>query len=100
MAGQVQIAFGVLICKLPEENIYFAKARKGFEGALAWFDAHLAEAAGRLPSARDLSLFEVSLFYLIDHLTFRPTVPLAPYRALVSFADEFSVSSTAYRFDF
>jgi len=103
MAAQVQIAFGVLICKLPEENVYFAKARKGFEGALVWLDAHLAEATGRLPSARDLSLFEVSLFCLVDHLTFLPTVSLAPYKALVSFAGEFakrpSASSTAYRFD-
>jgi glutathione S-transferase len=103
MAAQVQIAFGVLICKLPEDNLYFTKAHKGFEGALGWLDEHLAEVIGRLPSGRDLSLFEVSLFCLVDHLSFRRTVSLAPYKHLISFKDEFakrpSAGSTAYRFD-
>ena len=103
MAAQVQIAFGLLICKLPPDNVYFVKAREGFEGALGWLDSHLHEVRGHLPVPRDLSLFEVSLFCLVDHLTFRPTVPIAPYRALVGFAEEFgarsSARSTPYRFD-
>lgn len=103
MAVQVQIAFGVVICKLPAENIYFVKAREGFEGALGWLDAHLGDVCQHIPAARDLSLFEVALFCLIDHLTFRPTVSMTPYRALVGFAEEFgkrpSARSTRYRFD-
>lgn len=103
MGAQVQIAFGVSICKLPADNVYFTKACRGFEGSLGWLDAHLAEVTDSLPSVRDLSLFEVSLFCLVDHLTFRPTVSIAPYQALVSFAEAFaqrpSARSTTYRFD-
>jgi glutathione S-transferase len=103
MAAQVQIAFGVLICKLPAETVYFAKAHEGFAGALRWLDANLDDVRGHLPTVRDLSLFEVSLFCLIDHLTFRPTVSITPYRTLACFAEEFgtrsSAQSTPYRFD-
>lgn len=103
MAVQVQIVFGVMICKLPAENAYFVKAREGFEGTLGWLDGHFADVHRQLPTARDLSLLEVSLFCLVDHLTFRPTVSITPYRALVRFAEEFgkrsSAQRTAYRFD-
>jgi glutathione S-transferase len=103
MAVQVQLAFGTLICKLPADNVYFVKAREGFNGTLVWLDTHLADVRGHLPPARDLSLFEVALFCLVDHLAFRPTVSIAPYPTLVSFAEEFgkrsSARSTAYRFD-
>jgi hypothetical protein len=103
MAAQVQVAFGVLICKLPAETVYFAKAREGFAGALGWLDAHLDDVRRQLPTERDLSLFEVSLFCLIDHLMFRPTLSITPYRTLVCFAEEFGeracARSTPYRFD-
>jgi glutathione S-transferase len=103
MAVQVQLAFGILICRLPADNVYFVKAREGFNGSLLWLDAQLADVCRLLPPARTLSVFEVSLFCLVDHLTFRPTVPIAPYRALGSFAQEFAQRSSArrtpYRFD-
>ena len=103
MAAQVQLVLGVAICKLPADNTYFVKAREGFDGALRWLDRNLAEVLGRLPPARDLSLFEVSLFCLVDHLTFRPTVSITSYPALVSFAEAFgkrsAARSTPYTFD-
>lgn len=103
MAAQVQLAFGAVICKLPADNIYFVKAREGLEGALAWLDEHLANVCRHFPIPRDLSLFEVSLFCLIDHLTFRPTVPITPHPNLLRFAAEFgkrsSARKTRYRFD-
>lgn len=101
MAAQVQIAFGVGICKLPAENVYFVKAREGFEGTLSWLNEHLGEVQRCLPGTRTLSLFEVTLFCLIEHLTFRPTVSITPYRNLARFAEEFgeksSAQSTPYR---
>jgi glutathione S-transferase len=103
MAAQVQLVLGVLVCKLPADNTYFVKANEGFEGALRWLDAHLGAVLRQLPPARDLSLFEVSLFCLVDHLKFRPTVAIAPHGALMSFAQEFgerpAAKRTAYGFD-
>ncbi len=103
MAAQVQLVLGTLVCKLPADNAYFSKVRAGFEGALDWLDAHVGEALAVLPTQRDLSLFEVSLFCLLDHLAFRPTVSLQACPALQRFTEAFAerpaAQSTAYRFD-
>ncbi len=103
MAAQVQLVMGTLVAKLPAENGYFAKGRAGFEGALRWLDEHVDEALGALPAGRDLSLFEVTLFCLMEHLPFRGTLPVEPYPALAAFTRGFatrpSAQATAYRFD-
>lgn len=103
MTAQVQIVFGTLIAKLPNDNLYFEKARTGFDAALTWLDAHLADVLRALPASRKLSLIEASLFCLIDHLHFRPTLPLAKYTALETFAREFAgrpaAQRTPYQFD-
>jgi glutathione S-transferase len=103
MTAQVQIVFGSVIAKLPAENIYFEKARAGFEGALTWLDANLADALRALPQSRRLSLFEASLFCVIDHLHFRATIAVEKYSALASFTREFAIrpcaQSTRYEFD-
>lgn len=103
MAAQVQWVLGVQVNKLPADNLFFVKIRAGFEGALQWLDANLAEALQALPAARDLSLLEVTLFCLAEHLTFRSTLPVSPYPSLVRFSQEFatkpSARQTAYRFD-
>jgi len=101
-ATQVQLVMGTVINKLPAENPFFSKARAGFENSLRWLDAHLAAALGALPS-HDLSLFEVSLFCLVEHLQFRPTLPLDSLPALLAFTTDFarrpSARRTAYRYD-
>jgi glutathione S-transferase len=103
MSAQVQLVFGTMVAGLPSDNLYFDKARRGFEGALAWLDAHLDEALAALPAERDLSLFEASLFCLLDHLSFRATVSLDGLAALVSFRRDFATRPcalrTPYRFD-
>lgn len=103
MAAQVQLVLGTAVCKLPADNVYFTKARAGFEGALGWLEAHLEEVLAALPPKRDLSLLEVSLFCLLDHLSFRPTVTLQACPALRRFAGEFAARPaarrTAYKFD-
>lgn len=99
---QVQLVMGTVINRLPAENPFFAKARGCFENSLRWLDANLAAALGLLPP-RDLSLFEVSLFCLIEHVQFRPTLPLDSLTALTDFATRFasrpSAQRTAYRYD-
>jgi len=103
MAAQVQLVFGLSVSKLPSDNLYFTKARAGFEGALRWLNDNLADVLGTLPASRDISLLEVTLFCLIEHLRFRSTVPTTPYPSLLAFAQSFAArpaaQSTIYRFD-
>ena len=103
MTAQVQIVFGTLVAKLPGDNLYFEKARTGFEGALTWLDTHLSDALNALPASRHVSLFEVSLFCMIEHLHFRQTLPVAQYSKLEAFRRTFatrrSAQNTQYQFD-
>jgi len=103
MTTQVQIVFGTAIAKLPAENLYFEKARLGFAGALGWLDAHLSDALNALPTSRQLSLFEVSLFCMVEHLHFRQTLPVEQYSNIEAFRKSFatrpSAQRTVYQFD-
>lgn len=103
MAAQVQLVFGTVVSKLPADNLYFVKGRAGFEGALAWLEQHHAAALAALPAERDLSLFEVTLFCLLEHLVFRQTLPLEAHPGLAAFARSYgarsSAQKTAYHFD-
>jgi glutathione S-transferase len=101
-ATQVQLVMGTVVNNLPADNPYFAKARQGFEGSMRWLEKNLNATLQRLPP-RDLSLFEVSLHCLIEHLIFRPTLPIDPYSSQLDFTREFgkrpSAQRTPYRFD-
>lgn len=103
MAAQVQLVMGVQVCGLPAENVFFAKARTGLEGALQWLDANLDAVLAALPQARLLSLFEVSLFCLLEHLRFRATVPMDGLARLRQFVDDYgrkpAARLTEYCFD-
>ena len=102
MPAQVQLGFGTQIAGLSPDSIYFVKAAAGLRNALAWLDERVPPIIAALPP-HDLSLLQVSLFCLLEHLTFRTTVPLAPYVRLGDFARAFgqrpSARSTVYRFD-
>lgn len=102
MATQVQLVVATLFGKIPADNPFIAKARTGMLGALGWLDAHVADALARLP-ARDLSLLETCLLCLLEHLVFRPTVPIDAFANLravaTSLAQRPAAAATAYRFD-
>lgn len=102
MAAQVQLVMGTVLARLPADNVFFVKARAGLEGSLQWLDANLDEALAALPH-REISVLEISLLCLVEHLAFRPTVPLDPYPKLRAFTQGFasdpSAQRTAYRFD-
>jgi len=97
MAAQVQIVLGTLVGKLPADNIYFQKALTGFVGALGWLDRHVDPVVDSLPPSRKLSLFETTLFCLIEHLHFRQTLPMDGYPALARFAATFATRPSAQR---
>ncbi len=102
MATQVQIVMGTIVAKLPASNPFFSKLQTGFASCLAWLDRELPSVLQALPP-RDLSLFEVTLYCLIDHLRLRPTVSLEPYAQLGRFREHYgmreSVRQTPYVFD-
>lgn len=97
MAAQVQILMGTYVGNLPAEHVFLAKARAGLNGALEWLDEHGADVLKSLPQQRNLSLFEVALFCLVEHLQFGPTVPVEKYASLLSFAREFGMRPSARR---
>lgn len=103
MAAQVQLRMGIAVAKLPADNVFFVKAAAGLTGALSWLEERLDDVRGRLPSPRDLSLLEVTLFCLVEHIAFRPTVPLEPFPELREFAARFgerpAAARTPFRFD-
>lgn len=103
MATQVTLRMGLWIARLPADNMYFEKAKTSLCGALAWLEAHLEHVRARLPTPRDLSMFEVTLLCLVDHLIFLPSVPMEPYPALRAYASELgqrpAAQQTAFHFD-
>ena len=103
MSAQVQLILATYVGKIPPENGYIIKVRDSFEGALRWVDEHLAEVLATLPSDRDVSLLELTLFCLLEHIVFRPMVSLEPFAALRAFSAEFakrpSAGCTTYRMD-
>jgi glutathione S-transferase len=101
MTAQVQILMAEDIGKLNSDNVILLKARAGLEFGLEWLDHHAMQVLQVLPDPRHISLFEVTLFCLIDHLKFGQTVPVTRFSSLLSFASEFGerpcVKRTAYR---
>jgi hypothetical protein len=102
MAAQVTLVMGTVVNHLPAEDGFFAKTRAGLDGALGWLDVRVRQCLSALP-ARGLSVFEVSLFCLVEHLAFRPSVALEAYPALRAFATAYGARDcarrTAYRLD-
>lgn len=100
MAVQVQLVIGVRVAKLPAENPFFAKARLGMVGSLRWLNERLDRVLAALPAPRDFSVFEVTLYCLIEHIVFRPMVPLDEFSRLRDFVAAFSARESAQRTPF
>ena len=95
MAAQVQLVVGVRFSKLPTDNVLFAKGRRGLLGALGWLDAHVDDVLATLPADRALSLLEVTLFCLVEHVAFRPMVPAGDLARLRGFAAAYGARESA-----
>jgi glutathione S-transferase len=102
MSAQVQLIIGSVDTPAAD-NLAFQKASTGLWGALTWLDHHIDDVVALLPAGRHLSLLEVSLLCLVEHLAFRPTVPLPPLPRLQQWAAVFgqrpAALHTAYRLD-
>lgn len=97
MAAQVQMVVGLRLAQLPRENLFFAKAEAGLLGALTWLEERLDPVLAELPSPRDVSVFEVTLFCLLEHLVFRPNVPLDAFPRLRAFAAGYALRESSQR---
>ena len=95
MTAQVQLGLGVGVSKLPADSAFFAKVRLGLLGSLGWLDGRLDRVLAALPAPRDFSVFEVTLHCLVEHIAFRPTVPLDGFPELRTFAATFAERPSA-----
>lgn len=102
MSAQVQLIIGS-VDNPGADNLAFQEASTGLCGALTWLDRHIDDVVTLLPPARHLSLLEVTLLCLVEHLAFRPTVPLPPLPRLQHWAAVYgqrpAALHTAYRLD-
>jgi glutathione S-transferase len=100
MSAHVQLIIGVRVAELPVDNLFFTKTKTGLLGALGWLEERLETVLERLPMTRDVSMFEVTLFCLLEHIVFRPTVALDAFPRLRSFAAAFATRASAERTPF
>lgn len=100
MSTQVQLRMGIAVAKLPADSVFFVKAAAGLTGAFAWLDERLDDVLARLPLERELSLLEVTLFCLFEHVLFRPTVSLELLPNLRAFAARYGQRPSAQRTPF
>jgi len=79
------------------------KMRASLLNVMSWLDANVGAVIAALPSERDLSYLEVTLFCLVTHLEFREVLPVVDYPELALFCKRFGARSssldTLYRFD-
>lgn len=103
MGAQVQLVIGMYMAKLELDNVLLAKGMASLHGSLSWLDARLDEVLAALPAVRDVSVLETSLFCLVEHLGFRPTLPVDAFARLRAFASAYgaraSARSTPFAFD-
>ena len=87
----------------PSAAPHVVKMTRSLAGSLSWLDHNIRPALAALPAERDLSYFEVTLFCLFGHLSFRKIMSTAPYTELAAFHQAFgkrpSCVDTEYRFD-
>jgi glutathione S-transferase len=79
------------------------KVLSSIENSVGYLDDRIETLLPRLPSSRELSFFEVSLFCAVTHLPFRQILDTSRWKKLTEFAQRFgqraSARSTAYQFD-
>ncbi|MFO0682926.1 MAG: glutathione S-transferase N-terminal domain-containing protein [Sandaracinus sp.] len=85
---QVQLALATKVYPLDPGSPFVTKLGHALRGALAWLDAHAEAAIAALPPERTLSLLEVTLVCLVEHVEWRETASLAPYPRLTALVRE------------
>lgn len=68
-----------------ENSIYQQKIFESLKNTIDWLEVNIKKSIELLPTERDLSFLEVSLFCLIEHLEFREILNLSNYKKLGEF---------------
>ena len=80
-----------------------SKQEKSLHNQLDWLEANVDPVLAALPSERELSYLEATLFCLVAHLEFRAVLPLDPYPRLqcarARFGERASARRTEFHFD-
>jgi glutathione S-transferase len=86
-----------------EASAHQVKMRQSLTNTMAWLERNAEKVLAELPSNRDLSYLEVTLYCLVQHLPFRGVLTVDAYAKLNEFCQRFasrdSVRETAYRLD-
>jgi glutathione S-transferase len=103
MATEVSLVMAKVGGGASEGNAHQAKMRTQLINMMEWLEQNAKAVLAALPSQRDLSFLEVTLFCLVTHLEFRQVLPTAPYaelnRLCQQLATRASIQATAFRFD-
>lgn len=97
MNTQVQLLMMMEFGGPCKDNQFVAKALTGFEGSLQWLDRNVNDIIAALPQDRTLSMLEVGLYCLIEHLQFGSTVQIEGHSSLLTFARTFGRRTSAQR---
>jgi len=101
MSAEVDVVIHEIVEERPPDNAS-RKRRQSLVNCLMWLDGHLSQIRDALPE-RDISMFEVGLYCLVSHLSFRNPLDLSTIPQLSAFEEEFgsrrSAQVTSYRFD-
>ncbi|MCC5857818.1 MAG: glutathione S-transferase N-terminal domain-containing protein [Ectothiorhodospiraceae bacterium] len=101
MSAQVEVVIHEIVENRTPDNTS-RKRRQSLVNCLAWLNDNFDLIIDAFP-ARDISIFEISLYCLVSHLHFRNTLDLSAMPNLRAFEQDFgnrrSVQATPYRFD-
>lgn len=101
MTAQVDVIVHEIVEKRSPDNASL-KRRDSLVGCLEWLDRHLDGVLDAMPD-KDIRLFDIQLFCLLDHLPFRNPMDLSGMPRLNAFQARFgereSAKATPYRFD-
>lgn len=93
MAMHLELVMHEVVDRRPPD-ITSTKRHAGLVGSLQWLDERLAAIRASLPPGC-VSVFEVSLFCLLEHLPFRGHIDVADFAALANFVREFGARPSA-----
>jgi glutathione S-transferase len=86
------------------DGAHAAKQRHSLVNMVEWLDQNVESALAQLPTDRELSYLELSLYCFVRHAAFRDVLPLEPYGNLLEFCRGYErrrsfIADTAYRVD-
>ena len=99
MSTQVAAVMAKEVARVDAENILLTKSLAGLTGMMQWLNANFA-AYRRSQTAEKLSITEIALFCLLEHIKFRRSIGTEALFALNDFAKSFASRASAASTDY